>query len=63
MFIHSELLIFALQYIVKISREDSPVLSEAGLNTMKPSETERQSDAMAVQRAFANTKKVMPHYN
>ncbi|XP_057491885.1 ABC transporter D family member 1-like isoform X2 [Actinidia eriantha] len=42
---------------VYYKREDSPVLSEAGLNTMKPSETERQSDAMAVQRAFANTKK------
>ncbi|PSR88086.1 ABC transporter D family member 1 like [Actinidia chinensis var. chinensis] len=41
---------------VYYKREDS-VLSEAGLNAMKPSETERQSDAMAVQRAFANTKK------
>ncbi|CAL5391391.1 unnamed protein product [Camellia sinensis] len=30
---------------------------EAGVNMMKPSETERQSDAMAVQRAFASAKK------
>lgn len=27
---------------------------------MKLSETERQSDAIAVQRAFANTRKVLP---
>ncbi|KAI7995437.1 ABC transporter D family member 1, partial [Camellia lanceoleosa] len=37
--------------------EDSAVLGEAGVNMMKPSETERQSDAMAVQRAFASAKK------
>ncbi|XAR73376.1 Fatty-acyl-CoA-transporting ATPase [Bertholletia excelsa] len=42
---------------VYYKRDDSPVLSEAGVNAIKPSETERQSDAMAVQRAFANTKK------
>ncbi|CAL5323857.1 unnamed protein product [Camellia sinensis] len=38
-------------------RVDFAVLGEAGVNMMKPSETERQSDAMAVQRAFASAKK------
>ncbi|KAI7980618.1 ABC transporter D family member 1, partial [Camellia lanceoleosa] len=33
------------------------ILGEAGVNMIKPSETERQSDAMAVQRAFASAKK------
>ncbi|XP_028082627.1 LOW QUALITY PROTEIN: ABC transporter D family member 1-like [Camellia sinensis] len=42
---------------VYYKREDSAVLGEAGVNMMKPSETERQSDAMAVQRAFASAKK------
>ncbi|KAA8546824.1 hypothetical protein F0562_003251 [Nyssa sinensis] len=42
---------------VHYKRGDSPVLTAAGFNTTKPSETDRQSDAMAVQRAFANTKK------
>lgn len=37
------------------SRDDS---SEVGIDTMKASETERQSDAKAVQRAFAMNKKV-----
>ncbi|XP_030527544.2 ABC transporter D family member 1 isoform X2 [Rhodamnia argentea] len=42
---------------VHYKREDSPVLTEAGSNGIKSSETERQNDAMAVQRAFAtNTK-------
>uniref|UniRef100_A0A5B6Z6Q8 Putative Peroxisomal membrane ABC transporter family, PMP family isoform 1 n=1 Tax=Davidia involucrata TaxID=16924 RepID=A0A5B6Z6Q8_DAVIN len=42
---------------VHYKRGGSPVLTAAGFNMMKPSETDRQSDAMAVQRAFANTKK------
>lgn len=39
-------------------REDSPVLSEAEIAMVKPSETNRQSDAMAVQRAFSTSGKV-----
>ncbi|KAL6972862.1 ATP-binding cassette sub- D member 1 [Sarracenia purpurea var. burkii] len=42
---------------VYYKRGDSRYLSEADVNTMKLSETERQSGAIAVQRAFANTKK------
>ncbi|XP_059639454.1 ABC transporter D family member 1 [Cornus florida] len=42
---------------VHYKRDDSPVLTSAGFNSMKSSETDRQSDAIAVQRAFANTKK------
>lgn len=42
---------------VYYKRDDSPVLSESEVITMKLSETERQSDAIAVQRAFANTRK------
>ncbi|CAL5404598.1 unnamed protein product [Camellia sinensis] len=42
---------------VYYKREDSAVLGETGVNMMKPSETKRQSDAMAVQRAFASAKK------
>ncbi|XP_052197814.1 ABC transporter D family member 1 [Diospyros lotus] len=42
---------------VYYKRENSPVLSEAAVNTMKLSETDRQSDAIAVQRAFSNTTK------
>lgn len=42
---------------VYYKRDDSPVISESEVNTMKLSETERQSDAIAVQRAFANTRK------
>ncbi|KAI7989945.1 ABC transporter D family member 1 [Camellia lanceoleosa] len=33
---------------VYYKREDSAILGEAGVNMMKPSETECQSDAMAV---------------
>ncbi|KAF3444221.1 hypothetical protein FNV43_RR13911 [Rhamnella rubrinervis] len=42
---------------VHYKREDSPVLDEVGINTMKTSETNRQSDAMTVQRAFALSRK------
>ncbi|XP_024021422.1 ABC transporter D family member 1 isoform X1 [Morus notabilis] len=42
---------------VHYKRDDSPVLDEVGINTMKPSETHRQTDAMAVKRAFAASKK------
>ncbi|KAK9950345.1 hypothetical protein M0R45_005839 [Rubus argutus] len=38
-------------------REDSLVPNEGGRNKLKLSETNRQSDAMTVQRAFASTKK------
>lgn len=38
-------------------REDSPVLTEADSTMANPVETNRQSDAMAVQRAFASTVK------
>ncbi|KAF8404271.1 hypothetical protein HHK36_009153 [Tetracentron sinense] len=38
-------------------REDSPIPTEAGVNMKKSFETDRQSDAMAVQRAFATTRK------
>ncbi|XP_039156220.1 ABC transporter D family member 1-like [Eucalyptus grandis] len=41
----------------KRCRDDSPVLTEAGSNRVMSSETERQSDAMAVQRAFATNAK------
>ncbi|KAL5566353.1 hypothetical protein UlMin_029517 [Ulmus minor] len=39
------------------NREDSPELDEVELNTIKPSETNRQTDAMVVQRAFASSRK------
>jgi hypothetical protein len=39
-------------------REDSPVLSKAEIAMVKPSETIRKSDAMAVQRAFSMSGKV-----
>lgn len=38
-------------------REESPVLTEAEITMVNPSETDRQSDAMAVQRAFNTTGK------
>ncbi|KAI8032142.1 ABC transporter D family member 1 [Camellia lanceoleosa] len=42
---------------VQYKREDSAVCStESGFDSMELSETDRQSDAMAVQRAFAMTK-------
>lgn len=41
-----------------IFREDSSVLDEAGIDTMKASETDRKSDAMTVKRAFALNRKV-----
>lgn len=49
-----------LFYILEICRDDSPVITECEVNTMKLSDTERQSGAIAVQRAFANTRKVLP---
>ncbi|KAF7128970.1 hypothetical protein RHSIM_Rhsim10G0162600 [Rhododendron simsii] len=42
---------------VYYKRDDSPVITECEVNTMKLSDTERQSGAIAVQRAFANTRK------
>ncbi|XP_058185116.1 ABC transporter D family member 1 [Rhododendron vialii] len=42
---------------VYYKRDDSPVITECDVNTMKLSDTERQSGAIAVQRAFANTRK------
>lgn len=42
---------------VHYKRDDSPALDDVGINTMSPSETHRQSDAMVVKRAFAATKK------
>ncbi|GMH08156.1 hypothetical protein Nepgr_009996 [Nepenthes gracilis] len=42
---------------VHYKREDHPVLDETEIDTMKPLETKRQSDAMAVQLAFASNKK------
>ncbi|KAB1210259.1 ABC transporter D family member 1 [Morella rubra] len=39
------------------SREDTPLLTEAEINMVKLSETERKSDAMAVQQAFASSGK------
>lgn len=41
-------------------REDSPDLTvtEVEFNKMKLSDTDRQNDAIKVQRAFASTKKV-----
>ncbi|XP_058091212.1 ABC transporter D family member 1 isoform X2 [Magnolia sinica] len=42
---------------VDYKREDSPVLSEAGSNLLRSPETDRQSDAMSVQRAFARSRK------
>ncbi|XP_047321673.1 ABC transporter D family member 1 [Impatiens glandulifera] len=42
---------------VDYKRGDSPALSEGGFNTLKLSDTVRQNDAMAVQRAFTNTKR------
>ncbi|KAL3527746.1 hypothetical protein ACH5RR_012402 [Cinchona calisaya] len=42
---------------VHYKRADSPALSESEFNKKKHFETDRQSDAMTVQRAFANTKK------
>ncbi|RXI04976.1 hypothetical protein DVH24_006233 [Malus domestica] len=41
---------------VQVKREDSPLLNEGGRNMM--SESNRQSDAMTVQRAFTTPKKV-----
>lgn len=41
------------------SRDDSPVLTETKTNVTKPSESDRQSDAMVVQRAFSITRKVL----
>nr|XP_048327780.1 ABC transporter D family member 1 isoform X2 [Ziziphus jujuba var. spinosa] len=42
---------------VHYKREDSSVLDEAGIDTMKASETDRKSDAMTVKRAFALNRK------
>ncbi|KAM7262302.1 hypothetical protein ACFE04_021379 [Oxalis oulophora] len=40
-------------WTVRYRRNDSIALPETGMNTMKLSDTHRQSDAMAVQRAFS----------
>lgn len=40
------------------SRDDDPEVAEAGVDEHESSETNRKSDAMTVQRAFATTKKV-----
>lgn len=42
---------------VHYKRDDSPVLTETKTNMTKPSESDRQSDAMVVQRAFSITRK------
>nr|CAN75977.1 hypothetical protein VITISV_025957 [Vitis vinifera] len=42
---------------VHYKRDDSPVLTETKTNVTKPSESDRQSDAMVVQRAFSITRK------
>nr|XP_027079292.1 ABC transporter D family member 1 [Coffea arabica]XP_027079293.1 ABC transporter D family member 1 [Coffea arabica]XP_027079294.1 ABC transporter D family member 1 [Coffea arabica]XP_027079295.1 ABC transporter D family member 1 [Coffea arabica] len=42
---------------VHYKRADSPALAESEFNKQKHSETDRQSDAMTVQRAFANKRK------
>ncbi|KAK4791470.1 hypothetical protein SAY86_031883 [Trapa natans] len=42
---------------VHYKREDSANITEAGMNRMRLLDTVRQTDAMVVQRAFANTKK------
>ncbi|MED6197488.1 ATP-binding cassette sub- D member 1 [Stylosanthes scabra] len=48
--------IYAIVYRIQICyREDSP--TELGIDTMKASQTKRQSDAKAVQQAFAMNKK------
>lgn len=39
-------------------REDSAVLSEADVTMVKSADSERQTGAMAVQRAFATAEKV-----
>ncbi|KAL0431949.1 UNVERIFIED_CONTAM: ABC transporter D family member 1 [Sesamum radiatum] len=44
-------------WTVHYKRADSPALTESEFVKKRSSETERQSDAMTVQRAFANTKK------
>ncbi|GKV25366.1 hypothetical protein SLEP1_g34815 [Rubroshorea leprosula] len=45
------------RWSVHHTRDDSPVQTETEINFMKPSESDRQSDAIAVQRAFAAAKK------
>ncbi|XP_010531380.1 PREDICTED: ABC transporter D family member 1 [Tarenaya hassleriana] len=42
---------------VHYKREDSALLTDSGTNSTKNSETDRQSDAMVVQRAFSAAKK------
>ncbi|KAI4383483.1 hypothetical protein MLD38_009316 [Melastoma candidum] len=42
---------------VHYKRDDSPGLVKVGMNSMKSSDTERQSDAIVVQHAFATTAK------
>lgn len=57
--------------VLEISRADSPSLNEHEFNNKKHvefgrkklSDAERQSDAMTVQRAFANTKQVWGTYS
>ncbi|KAK9272001.1 hypothetical protein L1049_002370 [Liquidambar formosana] len=43
---------------VHSKRDDSPVPTEGDINMMKSSETDRQNDAMAVQRAFASSRRL-----
>lgn len=40
-------------------RDDAPVITKSVTNMSKSSETDRQSDAMAVERAFVMAKKVL----
>lgn len=47
-----------ISYFPKNYRENSPLPTEDGLNGTISFETDRQSDAMAVQRAFATNQKV-----
>lgn len=50
---------YANAYLLsKICRADSPAITESENSKRRNLETDRQSDAMTVQRAFANTKKV-----
>lgn len=39
-------------------RDGSSVVTKSGINMIKSSETDRQSDAMAVEQAFVTAKKV-----
>lgn len=58
MFFFEDFTYICLLDFYDIFREDSSVLGEAGIDTMKPYETDRKSDAMTVKRAFALNRKV-----